>query len=27
MTAQGKPSDLKDSADPKVRAFMSRGRL
>jgi len=27
MTAQGKPSELKDSPDPKVRAFMSRGRL
>ena len=27
MTALGKPSDLKDSADPKVRAFLSRGRL
>jgi phospholipid/cholesterol/gamma-HCH transport system ATP-binding protein len=27
MIAQGKPSDLKDSPEPKVRAFMSRGRL
>ena len=27
MVAQGKPSDLKESPDPKVRAFMSRGRL
>jgi phospholipid/cholesterol/gamma-HCH transport system ATP-binding protein len=27
MIAQGKPSDLKESPDPKVRAFMSRGRL
>lgn len=27
MTAQGKPKDLKDSPDPKVRAFLSRGRL
>jgi phospholipid/cholesterol/gamma-HCH transport system ATP-binding protein len=27
MTARGKPSELKDSPDPKVRAFMSRGRL
>jgi phospholipid/cholesterol/gamma-HCH transport system ATP-binding protein len=27
MIAQGKPSELKDSPDPKVRAFMSRGRL
>jgi phospholipid/cholesterol/gamma-HCH transport system ATP-binding protein len=27
MTAQGRPSDLKDSPDPKVRAFMTRGRL
>jgi phospholipid/cholesterol/gamma-HCH transport system ATP-binding protein len=26
MTAHGKPSDLKDSPDPKVRAFLSRGR-
>ena len=25
MIAQGKPSELKDSPDPKVRAFMSRG--
>jgi phospholipid/cholesterol/gamma-HCH transport system ATP-binding protein len=27
MTAQGKPSELKESPDPKVRAFMGRGRL
>ena len=27
MIAQGKPSDLKDSPEPKVRAFMSRGRV
>ncbi|MGD8895263.1 MAG: ATP-binding cassette domain-containing protein [Acidobacteriota bacterium] len=27
MIAQGKPSELKDSPEPKVRAFMSRGRL
>jgi phospholipid/cholesterol/gamma-HCH transport system ATP-binding protein len=27
MIAQGKPSELKDSPDPKVRAFMTRGRL
>jgi phospholipid/cholesterol/gamma-HCH transport system ATP-binding protein len=27
MIAQGKPSELKDSSHPKVRAFMSRGRL
>jgi phospholipid/cholesterol/gamma-HCH transport system ATP-binding protein len=27
MVARGKPSELKDSPDPKVRAFMSRGRL
>jgi phospholipid/cholesterol/gamma-HCH transport system ATP-binding protein len=27
MTAQGNPKDLKDSPDPKVRAFLSRGRL
>jgi phospholipid/cholesterol/gamma-HCH transport system ATP-binding protein len=27
MIAQGKPGELKDSPDPKVRAFMSRGRL
>jgi len=27
MIAQGKPNELKESADPKVRAFMSRGRL
>jgi phospholipid/cholesterol/gamma-HCH transport system ATP-binding protein len=27
MIAQGKPSELKESPDPKVRAFMSRGRL
>jgi phospholipid/cholesterol/gamma-HCH transport system ATP-binding protein len=27
MIAQGKPSELKDSPESKVRAFMSRGRL
>lgn len=27
MIAQGKPSELKESAEPKVRAFLSRGRL
>jgi phospholipid/cholesterol/gamma-HCH transport system ATP-binding protein len=27
MVARGKPSELKDSPDLKVRAFMSRGRL
>ena len=27
MIAQGKPSDLTDSPEPKVRAFMSRGRV
>jgi len=27
MIAQGRPDELKDSQDPKVRAFMSRGRL
>jgi len=27
MTAQGRPRDLVDSPDPKVRAFLSRGRL
>jgi phospholipid/cholesterol/gamma-HCH transport system ATP-binding protein len=27
MTAQGKPAELKESPDPKVRAFLSRGRL
>ena len=27
MIAQGKPDELKDSPNPKVRAFMSRGRL
>jgi phospholipid/cholesterol/gamma-HCH transport system ATP-binding protein len=27
MTAQGKPAELKDSPDPKVRAFLSRGRV
>jgi phospholipid/cholesterol/gamma-HCH transport system ATP-binding protein len=27
MIAQGRPSELKESPDPKVRAFMSRGRL
>lgn len=27
MIAQGKPRELEHSADPKVRAFLSRGRL
>lgn len=27
MIAQGKPRELKESAEPKVRAFLSRGRL
>jgi phospholipid/cholesterol/gamma-HCH transport system ATP-binding protein len=27
MVARGKPSELKESPDPKVRAFMGRGRL
>jgi phospholipid/cholesterol/gamma-HCH transport system ATP-binding protein len=27
MTARGRPADLKDSPEPKVRAFLSRGRL
>jgi phospholipid/cholesterol/gamma-HCH transport system ATP-binding protein len=27
MTAHGKPSELRESAEPKVRAFLSRGRL
>jgi phospholipid/cholesterol/gamma-HCH transport system ATP-binding protein len=27
MIAEGRPADLKDSDDPKLRAFMSRGRL
>ena len=27
MTARGNPKDLKNSPDPKVRAFLSRGRL
>jgi phospholipid/cholesterol/gamma-HCH transport system ATP-binding protein len=27
MTAQGRPADLKRSDDPKVRAFLERGRL
>ena len=27
MIAQGRPAELKDSPDPKVRAFMTRGRL
>ena len=27
MTAQGKPEELRDGADPKVRAFLTRGRL
>jgi phospholipid/cholesterol/gamma-HCH transport system ATP-binding protein len=27
MTAEGHPRDLADSPDPKVRAFMQRGRL
>jgi phospholipid/cholesterol/gamma-HCH transport system ATP-binding protein len=27
MTAQGRPAELKDNPDPKVRAFLTRGRL
>ena len=27
MIAKGKPSELRESADPKVRAFLTRGRL
>ena len=27
MTAHGKPSELREHPDPKVRAFLSRGRL
>jgi phospholipid/cholesterol/gamma-HCH transport system ATP-binding protein len=27
MTAHGKPEELKESPDPKVRAFLQRGRL
>jgi phospholipid/cholesterol/gamma-HCH transport system ATP-binding protein len=27
MIAQGKPSELRESPEPKVRAFLSRGRL
>ena len=27
MTAQGAPKELKESPDPKVRAFLSRGRV
>ena len=27
MVAEGRPSELKDSPDPKVRAFLSRGHL
>ena len=27
MTAQGTPRELQQSPDPKVRAFLSRGRL
>jgi phospholipid/cholesterol/gamma-HCH transport system ATP-binding protein len=27
MTALGRPNELKDSPDPKVRAFLARGRL
>jgi phospholipid/cholesterol/gamma-HCH transport system ATP-binding protein len=27
MTASGRPAELKDNPDPKVRAFLSRGRL
>ena len=27
MTAKGRPAELKDSPDPKVRAFLTRGRL
>jgi phospholipid/cholesterol/gamma-HCH transport system ATP-binding protein len=27
MTASGRPADLKESKEPKVRAFLSRGRM
>ena len=27
MTARGRPAELKDNPDPKVRAFLTRGRL
>jgi phospholipid/cholesterol/gamma-HCH transport system ATP-binding protein len=27
MIAQGKPSELREHPEPKVRAFLSRGRL
>jgi phospholipid/cholesterol/gamma-HCH transport system ATP-binding protein len=27
MTARGRPGELKDNPDPKVRAFLTRGRL
>ena len=27
MIAQGKPSELRESPEPKVRAFLTRGRL
>ena len=27
MTASGRPAELKDNPDPKVRAFLTRGRL
>jgi phospholipid/cholesterol/gamma-HCH transport system ATP-binding protein len=27
MTARGRPAELKDNPDPKVRAFLARGRL
>jgi phospholipid/cholesterol/gamma-HCH transport system ATP-binding protein len=27
MTAQGRPGELRESPDPKVRAFLTRGRL
>jgi phospholipid/cholesterol/gamma-HCH transport system ATP-binding protein len=27
MIAQGKPSDLREGPEPKVRAFLARGRL
>jgi phospholipid/cholesterol/gamma-HCH transport system ATP-binding protein len=27
MTAEGKPEELRESGDPKLRAFLSRGRL
>ena len=27
MIAQGKPSELRDHPDPKLRAFLQRGRL